>query len=77
VAGARGSTVRPETLVLARARRRARAGRTETLRLRISRGEARRLRRRRPVAARVAVATRAADGTVEAAVRSVRIGRGR
>jgi hypothetical protein len=66
VAGARGSTARPETVVLARARRRAVGGRVS---VRLDAGH------RGPVRAMVVVSARIRAGSVEVAARRVEIGR--
>ena len=71
--GKRGSSPRPVTTTLARRRRRASAGSPVELRLRLSRGEAARLRRRGSVPARITVLARDARGRTEVATRALRI----
>jgi len=71
VPGARGSTARPHTVTLARARRKGRE--TMRLHLRVGGGELRRLRGRRVTRARVTVVARDGDGRSRVATRVVRI----
>ena len=73
VPGKRGSTPRPRTVTLARARRRGR--RAMTLHLRIGHAAARRLRGRRSTLARVTVVAQGRDGRARVATRAVRISR--
>ena len=73
VPGKRGSTPRPRTVTLARARRKGR--RTLTLHLRLGPAGAQRLRGRRSTPARVTVVAQSRDGRARVATRVVRIGR--
>ena len=73
VPGKRGSTERPATVTLARRRRRRTRRRSVRVRLKIDRSEGRRLRRRRPLDARVTVVARRGDGRVLIATHGVRI----
>jgi hypothetical protein len=73
VSGQRGSTKRPETVTLDRRRvTGARAGRNR-IRVRVSAAEARRLRRARSAALRVAVTARLESGVTQVATRRVRL----
>jgi hypothetical protein len=74
VPGKRGSTARPRTVTLARARRKGRA--RMTVHLRLGRAGAQRLRTRRSTPARVTVVAHGRDGRTSVATRSVRITRG-
>jgi uncharacterized protein len=73
VPGKGGSTARPATVTLARSRLRTRRSGRRRMRLRISAAEARRLRRTRPVLARVTVLARGADGLKRVATARVRL----
>jgi hypothetical protein len=73
VRGQRGSTPRPATVTLDRRRRAGgRAGRNR-IRLRVSASEARRLRRARSAALRVAVTAKLESGVTQVATRRVRL----
>jgi len=71
VPGKRGSTARPHTVTLARARRTARG--TLTVHLRIDKAGARRLRGRRSTPARITVVAHGRDGRARVATRAVKI----
>jgi hypothetical protein len=73
VPGKRGSTARPRTVTLARARRKGRQ--TMTLHLRVGAAGARRLRTRRSTHALLTVVAQGRDGRSRVAARRVRIGR--
>jgi uncharacterized protein len=73
VPGKRGSTARPRTVTLARARREGR--RAMTLHLRVDRAGAQPLRTRRSTPARVTIVAQGRDGRARVATRAVRIGR--
>ena len=74
VPGKRGSTPRPHTVTLARARRQGR--KTVIVHLRLGPAGARRLRGRRATPARVTVVAQGRDGRARVATRAVRITRG-
>ena len=69
--GKRGSTARPHTVTLARARRTARD--RMTVHLRVNRAGARRLRGRRSTPARITVVAHGRDGRARVATRAVKI----
>ena len=71
VPGKRGSTPRPHTVTLARARRTARG--KMTVHLRINKAGARRLRGRRSTPARITVVAHGRDGRARVATRAVKI----
>jgi uncharacterized protein len=73
VPGKRGSTARPHTVTLARARRKGSL--TQTIHLRLGPAGAQRLRGRRITPARVTVVAQGRDGRARVATRAVRIGR--